>query len=430
MIRTLALAALLATTAAAADAPPAPGGDLYTLYKDLHRNAELSLQEVRTSAILAAEARKAGFEVTEKVGGTGVVAVLKNGPGPTVLIRTDMDGLPIKETTGLPFASIGTGTTLDGVASPAMHACGHDLHMTVWTGVARQLAATRAQWSGTVVMVGQPAEEVTRGARAMLADGLYSRFPRPDFALALHDDNRIPAGTLSVPGSAALSISNSVDIAVHGVSGHGAYPQTAKDPVALAARIVMGLQTIVARENDPFQPAVVTVGSIHGGSKHNIIPDEVKLQLTVRSYDKAQQARILNAIARVAKGEAIAAGMPDDKLPEVKWGEGTDPTINTPELAAKVAARFRQEFGADKVIDLNPSMASEDFNAFAGADPAHIQTVIFWLGGAPRDAFAKAQAGGPPVPSLHNSAWAPEAPLAIETGVKAMTAAATMLLKK
>ncbi len=429
MIRTLATALLLAGPAIAQDKPPVPGGDLVALYQDLHRHPELSLQEVRTSAILAAEARAAGFTVTEKVGGTGVVAVLANGPGPVVLVRTDMDGLPVQEATGLPFASAAMGRAADGGMTPVMHACGHDIHMTVWTGVARQLAATRSAWSGTVVMVAQPAEEVSKGATAMLGDGLYTRFPKPQFTLALHDDNRIPAGQLSVPGRAALSISNSVDIVVRGVSGHGAYPQTTKDPVALAARIVMGLQTIVARENDPFQPAVVTVGSIHGGTKHNIIPDEVRLQLTVRSYDTAQQARLLAAIARVARGEAIAAGMPEDRLPIVTGNEGTQPTLNSPELAARVTALFETKFGKDRVVALNPSMASEDFYAFGAADPA-IQTVIFWLGAAPRPAFAAAAAGGPPVPSLHNSGWAPEAPLAITTGVEAMTAAVTMLLPK
>ncbi|KPF73493.1 peptidase M20 [alpha proteobacterium AAP81b] len=429
ILRPLAIAALVAVPATAQPAPPAPGGDLVALYKDLHRNPELSLQEVRTSAILAGEARAAGFTVTEQVGGTGVVAVLKNGAGPTVLVRTDMDGLPVKEATGLAFASAAMGKASDGSATPVMHACGHDLHMTVWTGVARQLAATRATWSGTVVMIAQPAEEISKGAAAMLADGLYTRFPKPQFTLALHDDNRIPAGQVSVPARAALSISNSVDIVVRGVSGHGAYPQTTRDPVALAARIVMGLQTIVARENDPFKPAVVTVGSIHGGTKHNIIPDEVRLQLTVRSYDKAQQARLLAAIARVAKGEAIAAGMPDALLPIVTGNEGTQPTLNSPELAARVTTLFETRFGKDRVVTLDPSMASEDFYAFGAADPA-IQTVIFWLGAAPHDAFAAAAAGGAPVPSLHNSGWAPEAPLAITTGVEAMTAAVTMLLPK
>ncbi len=424
-----ALLAPLALVLVAAAPPPKPGGDLVALYQDLHRNPELSLQEVRTSAVMAGEARAAGFEVTEKIGGTGVVAVLKNGPGPVVLVRTDMDGLPVKEATGLAFASTATGRAPDGSAAPVMHACGHDVHMTVWTGVARRLAATRSTWSGTLVMVAQPAEEIGAGANAMLADGLYTRFPKPQFTLALHDDNRIPAGKLSVPAAAALSISSSVDVLVRGVSGHGAYPQTTKDPVALAARIVMGLQTIVARENDPFQPAVVTVGSIHGGAKHNIIPDEVRLQLTVRSYDKAQQARLLAAIARVARGEAIAAGMPDDLLPVVSGNEGTQPTINSAPLAARVTTLFETRFGKDRVVTLNPSMASEDFNAFGAADPA-IETVIFWLGAAPRPAFAAAAAGGPPVPSLHNSGWAPEAPLAIETGVEAMTAAVTMLLPK
>ncbi len=403
--------------------------DLVALYKDLHSHPELGLQEVRTAAILAAEARAAGFTVTEKVGQTGVVAVLVNGPGPTLLIRTDMDALPVPEATGLPYASTATGLAPDGKPTPVMHACGHDIHMSVWVGVARALAASRATWSGTVVMIGQPAEEGVGGAEIMLKDGLFTRFPHPDYALALHDDNRMPAGKVSVPPGPALAAGDMLDLVVHGVGGHGAYPATTKDPIMLSARIIMGLQPLISRENDPFHPAVITVGSIHGGTKHNIISDEVKMQLTVRSYDAAQQKRLIAGIDRVARGEAIAAAIPDNLMPVLTRAGGTAPTLNTPALAARVATLFRAKFGNDRVVDLDPSMASEDFNAYNLAD-TKIQTTIFWLGGAKQSDWDTAQAGGKPVPSLHNSGWAPDPGPTIATGVEAMTAAAQMVLAK
>ena len=429
----LAAVALLSVTTAAEAAetpkPPAPGGDLLTLYKDLHRHPELSTQEVRSAAIMAAEARAAGFTVTEKVGGTGVVAVMANGPGPVVLIRADMDGLPVLEKTGLDYASKAMGKAPDGSETAVMHACGHDIHMTTWVGTARAMAASKAKWSGTLVMIGQPAEEVSVGAKAMLKDGLFTRFPKPDFALALHDDSRIPAGTVSVPATRALSTASMVDLNIKGVGGHGAYPSTTKDPIVLAARIVSALQTLVSRENDPFQPAVVTVGSIHGGTKHNIIPDEVKMQLTIRSYDLAQQKRLLDGIARIARGEAMAAGLPDILMPVMTEVSTTLPTLNTPALAGRLQGLFEDKLGKARVIPLDPSMASEDFNAFGRADPT-IQTAIFWLGGVPKAAYDAAQKGGPAVPSLHNSGWAPDPEPTIATGVEAMTAAAMMLLPK
>ncbi|MBC7519516.1 MAG: amidohydrolase [Sandarakinorhabdus sp.] len=422
-------AAAAAAIAADTAAPPRPGGDLVLLYKDLHTHPELSLQEIRSAAIMAAEARAAGFTVTEKVGGTGVVAVLVNGPGPVVLIRADMDGLPVKEMTGLSYASTAMGKAADGSDTPVMHACGHDIHMAAWVGTARAMAASRAKWSGTLVMIAQPAEEAVGGARLMLADGLYTRFPRPQFALALHDDSRIPAGMVSVPATAALAAGAMVDMVIPGIGGHGAYPSTTRDPVMLAARIIMGLQPLISRENDPFQPGVITVGSIHGGTKHNIIPDMVKLQLTVRSYDQAQQKRLLDGIARVARGEAIAAGFPDDKMPQVKVRHGVSATRNTPVLAARVTETLTRTLGADRVITLDPSMASEDFSEYGLADPS-IQSVIFWLGGVKQSSWDAAKNGGSAIPSLHNSGWAPDPAPTIATGVEAMTAAATMLLAK
>jgi hippurate hydrolase len=428
MYRRIAPAVALALLVATAGAAAAPV-DLVSLYKDLHSHPELSLLEIRTAGILAAEARAAGFTVTEKVGGTGIVAVLVNGAGPTILIRTDMDGLPVAEATGLPYASTVTVAAADGTARPVMHACGHDMHMAAWVGVARAMATRRAEWSGTLVMIGQPAEEIGAGARAMLADGLFTRFPKPDFTLALHDDSRIPAGIVSVPANAALSVATSVDLKVRGIGGHGAYPATTKDPVVLAAQIVLALQTLVSRENDPFHPAVITVGSIHGGSKHNIIPDEVMLQITVRSYEPDQQRRLLAAIARVARGQTIAAGIPENLMPVMTSTSVAEPTRNTPALAARLTALFKAKLGPARVVDLDPSMASEDFSAFGRADPA-IQTAIFWVGGVAQPAWEAAQAGGPAIPSLHNSRWAVDPAPTIATGVEAMTAAALLLLAK
>jgi hippurate hydrolase len=413
------------TALAAAPLAAAPV-DLVTLYKDLHTHPELSFQEVRSAGILAAEARAAGFEVTEKVGRTGVVAVLKNGKGPTVLIRADMDGLPVPESTGLPYASTATGNYGSGPMTPVMHACGHDIHMSVWVGAARWLAENKAKWRGTVVMIGQPAEEGLGGARAMLADGLLTRFPKPDFSLALHDSAAIPAGTVSVPPYRALSISTSMDMVVRGVGGHGAYPATTKDPVVLAARIVTALQTLISRENDPFHPAVITVGSIHGGTKHNIIPDSVALQLTIRSYDAAQQQRLIDSIKRLATGEAIAAGIPDALTPVITATPIGVPTLNDTPLATRLATHFRQTLGPTRVIDLDPSMASEDFQLF-GLE-AKVPSVIYWLGGVGKAQWDAAQAGGPAIPSLHNSGWAPDPGPTIATGVESMAAAAVMLM--
>ena len=417
------LAGLVLAAAAPALAAPV---DLVTLYKDLHAHPELAFHELRSAGIMAAEARAAGFEVTEKVGRTGVVAVLKNGKGPTVLIRADMDALPVKEATGLPYASVALGQYDDGPMTPVMHACGHDIHMAVWIGTARWLAEHRNTWRGTVVMIGQPAEEASGGARAMLADNLLTRFPKPDFALALHDNSTLPAGQVSVPLFRALSISSSMDIVVKGVGGHGAYPSTTKDPVALAGRIITALQTIISRENDPFQPAVITVGSIHGGTKHNIIPDEVALQLTIRSYDSVQQQRLIDSIKRVVNGEAVAAGIPERLMPSFRGGTFGQPTLNDTPMATRLKAQFEAKLGKDRVVDLDPSMASEDFQYF-GLE-AKIPSVIYWLGGVGKAQWETANAGGPAIPSLHNSGWAPDPAPTIATGVESMTAAVEMLL--
>jgi hippurate hydrolase len=404
---------------------------LLETYRDLHANPELSFQEVRSAAILAAAARKAGFTVTEKVGKTGVVAVLKNGAGPTVLIRADMDGLPVVEQTGLPFASVKRGTSTAGVESGIMHACGHDTHMTAWIETARLMAARKAEWSGTLVMIGQPAEEVGLGALEMLNDGLYTRFPKPDYTLAFHDTPELPAGVVGAAKGWALANVDSVDMLVKGVGGHGAYPQTTRDPIVLASSIVMKLQTLVSRENNPLDPAVVTVGSFHAGFKHNIIPDQAKLELTVRSYSDETRKRLLDGIARIARGEAIASGLAEDQMPVVTVKEPhTRATWNTPEFADAAIADLKTQMGADQAVITPSVMGGEDFGELRRADEGHIKSVIFWVGGADPAKLAAAKAGGPAMPSLHSPFWAPVADKVIGSGAEALTLTALRLLAK
>lgn len=437
--RQLAGAALALAFATATPAPAqtlaadikADMPSLMAIYRDLHANPELSFMEVRSAGIMAAEARALGFEVTEKVGGTGVVAVMRNGPGPVVLIRADMDGLPVTEQTGLPGASKVRVTTKEGVETGVMHACGHDTHMTAWIGVARRMAASKANWSGTLVMIGQPAEERGAGARDMLADGLFKRFPKPDYALAFHDAAQFPAGTIGFTPGFALANVDSVDILVKGVGGHGAYPQTTKDPIVLASRIVTALQTLVAREITPGDAAVVTVGSFHAGAKHNIISDEARLQLTVRSYSDATRKHLLDGIARIARGEAIAAGMPDDRMPvvHIEDKEFTPSTFNTPDFTLEMAGLMRAHFGESRVVQVPPAMGGEDFGQFQRSDPA-IKSMIFWVGGVPAGEFSAAQRDGKALPSLHSPYWAPEADTVIATATEALTMMTQKLLAK
>ncbi|WP_423607004.1 amidohydrolase [Sphingomonas sp. MS122] len=404
---------------------------LMALYRDLHANPELSQHEVKTAAKMAAEARKAGYAVTEKVGGTGVVAVLKNGEGPTLLIRADMDALPVTEETGLPFASKVRGKTPEGVETGIMHACAHDTHMTAWVGTLRNLAAMKDRWKGTVVMVAQPAEESSVGALAMLKDGLYERFGKPSHAIAFHNSAALPAGTIGIRSGPTFASVDSVDILVKGVGGHGAYPATTKDPIVLGARIVSALQTLVSREVDPQEAAVVTVGSFQGGTRHNIIPEQALMLLTVRAYTPEVRRQLLDGITRIARGEAIAAGIPEDQLPVVKVREPfTPPTVSTEAFAGELKALFTARFGADRVRDIPPTMAGEDFGRFHIADPS-IQSVIYWVGGVPQDKWDAAQAaGGRGLPSLHSSKWAPDAEKVIGTAAEAMTAAALDVLKR
>jgi hippurate hydrolase len=429
------LACVLAAPLQAQDIRKAVDIDLPSLmeiYRDLHANPELSFQEFRTSSKLAAEAKRLGFTVTEKVGQTGVVAVMKNGPGPVVMIRADMDGLPVIEQTGLPYASKVKGVSKSGLETGVMHACGHDTHMSAWVGTARQLVANKDKWSGTLVMILQPAEEIGSGARAMLADGLYTRFPKPKYVIGFHDAAQFPAGAIGYSSGFALANVDSVDIKVKGVGGHGAYPHTTKDPIVLASRIVGSLQTLVSREVDPQDAAVVTVGSIHGGAKHNIISDEVTMLLTVRSYSDETRKLLLDGIKRIAKGEAMAAGMPEDKMPEVKIAEDefTPATYNTPALTARMAALFKERFGEKRVISTPPVMGGEDFSEFYRADKANIESLIFWVGGVPQAQYDEAMKNGKPLPSLHSPFWAPDAEKVIATATEAMTAAAIDLMKK
>ncbi len=403
--------------------------ELMELYRDLHANPELSFQEFRTAAKLAERAKSLGFEVTEGVGQTGVVAVMRNGEGPTVLVRADMDALPVVEQTGLPYASKQTGVPASGVETGIMHACGHDTHMTGWVGAAQLLVARKDQWRGTLVMILQPAEEISGGAKAMLKDGLFTRFPKPDFALAFHDAAQFPAGMIGYSPGYALANVDAVDIVVPGIGGHGAYPHTTKDPIVIASAIVMRLQTLVSRESNPLDPAVVTVGSFHAGAKHNIISDEARLQLTVRSYGEKSRKLLLDGIKRIAKAEAQAAGMSDDKLPTVTLAEDPTPSAyNTAELTKRASAVFRNRFGENRVMEVPPVMGGEDFGRFYLADPEHLQSLIFWVGGETPERIAKAEAGEISLPSLHSPFWAPDAEKVIATGAEALASAVLDLM--
>ncbi|MCJ2187356.1 amidohydrolase [Novosphingobium beihaiensis] len=430
----LAALAVLPATAEADTVQDAIASDMPGLmetYRDLHSHPELSFQELRSAAIMAKAAREAGFTVTEKVGKTGIVAVLENGPGPTVLIRADMDALPVTEQTGLPFASKQRGVSTAGVESGIMHACGHDTHMTAWIETARLMAARKADWSGTLVMVGQPAEEMGLGALAMLKDGLYTRFPKPDYTLAFHDTPELPSGVVGAAKGWALANVDSVDILVKGVGGHGAYPHMTKDPIVLASAIVMKLQTLASREIDPQDPVVVTVGSFHAGTKHNIISDHAKLELTVRSYSDATRAKLLSGIKRIAKGEAIASGLPEDLMPEVTVKEPyTRSTYNSPEFTQEAIAYLQQKMGKDRAVITPSVMGGEDFGEFRRADADHIKSIIFWVGGSPAEKIAAARAGGAPLPSLHSPFWAPEADKVIAGGSQALTLTAMRLMAK
>jgi hippurate hydrolase len=369
---------------------------LDSLYIDLHKNPELSFHEEKTAAKLASRLRNLGFEVTEGVGGYGVVGVLKNGKGPTLLVRTDMDALPIKEQTGVSYASTTTAKNDAGETVSVMHACGHDIHMASWVGAATLLARARDQWHGTLVFVGQPAEEVVQGAERMIKDGLLTRFPKPDFVLGLHDTNLLPAGQIGVTSGPALAASNAVDITFYGKGGHGASPHRTIDPLLIAARTVVTLQTIVSREVNPFDPAVVTVGTFHAGTKRNIIADEAKIELTVRSFKPEVQKQLLAAIERIAKAEASAARAPRDPAVKIDAREGTGVVLNDPALAARLTAALRRGLGDASVVPADPTTGSEDFGVYGRV--AGVPSILLWIGAVESGEFARAKEAGTMVP--------------------------------
>ena len=431
------LAALAATTLAS----PAAANDplkravkadydsyLSPLYVHFHRNPELSYLETETAKRMAAELKKAGAQVTMGVGGTGVVGVMRNGAGPTLLLRADMDGLPVKEASGLAYASVATQKGTDGQLYPVMHACGHDTHITALVGAARRLAAMKDQWRGTVLFVVQPAEERIGGARLMMADGLYTRFPKPDYALAFHVDADTPTGRMIVTPGLLFSSADTVDITIHGVGAHGASPHRGKDPIVMGAELVMALQTLVSRELAPLSPGVVTVGAFNSGLKHNIISDRAHLQLTVRSNDRAVRDQLIAGIRRIAAGVGRMNGMPEDRLPTVVVSdEQAPPTINDAGLAARIGTAFRRDFGDVILPYVQTDMGAEDFPAFVEPGSG-VKGLYFMVGGTPQAAFDAAKAGGPPVPSHHSPLFKIDPEPAITLGTAAMVTAALELL--
>ena len=423
-MRALLLAATLVGTPAFADDMRASiqsdyEANLEDLFVHFHKNPELSFKESQTAARLGEELEALGFDVTLGVGRTGVVAVMENGAGPTVMVRADMDGLPVKEDSGLPYQSTAMQADLKGEMQPVMHACGHDVHVTSLVGTARQLAERRDDWSGTLVMIGQPAEELISGAREMMEDGLYTRFPKPDYALAFHVAAQLPTGRIGLPDGAAYSSSDSVDIVVKGVGAHGASPHKGIDPVLLASNIVVGLQSIVSRSLVPQEPGVVTVGAIHGGTKHNIIPNRVELQLTMRSDSPETRQVIMDGIERVARGEAIAMGVPEELMPDVVFSptQTTPPTVNDKATAQRLQALFKSEFG-DDILWTEPrqGMGAEDFAYFITPETG-VKGVYFAVGGTDPSEVEDA-------PSHHSPFFKVEPEESIVLGTHAMTVAA------
>ena len=412
---------------------------LLTIYKDLHSHPELSTKEERSAGIVAKELRATGCDVTENFGKYdnsgwkcyGVVGVMKNGAGPTVLVRTDLDALPVHEETGLPYASTVTTKTDEGKEFPVMHACGHDAHMAMFIGVARALAKLKDQWKGTIIFVGQPSEEFGSGARALLNAGLYQKFGKPDFALGFHDKADLQTGHIGVTEGYTYASVDSVDVTVRGVGGHGAYPHKTKDPVVLAAEMINMWQTIASRENNPLDPIVVTVGSIHGGTKHNIIPDEVKMQLTVRTYKAETRERVLAAIDRIAKGCAMAAGIPADLAPivTVKKDQFTPATYNNPDLTKRLVLAWKKSLGDDNVEIVDATMGGEDFSEYSLPDHS-IPSVDFHVGAVDPGKIAEYKKAGKELPSLHSSKFAPVPEPTIRTGIIGMVSAVLELMKK
>lgn len=411
---------------------------LLSIYKDVHSHPELSGHEERTAALVAKELRAAGCEVTENVGKYdnsklkcyGVVGIMKNGGGPTVLVRTDMDALPVHEETGLPYASTVTTKNDEGRDVSVMHACGHDAHVAAFIGTARVLQRLKADWNGTIIFVGQPSEEAIGGAKAMLKGGLYNRFAKPDFALGFHDKADLPIGHIGVTPGYTYANVDSVDVTVRGIGGHGAYPHKTKDPIVLAAEMINAWQTIVSRENNPLDPIVVTVGSIHGGTKHNIIPDEVKMQLTVRTYKSEVRDRVLKAIDDIAKGIAIAGGVPADRAPivTVEKDQLTPATYNNPDLTKRLVAVWKKTLGDGNVDIVDPTMGGEDFSEYSLPDHS-IPAVDFHIGAVEPEKIAQFKTEGKELPTLHSSKFAPVPEPTIKVGIVGMASAVLDLMK-
>jgi amidohydrolase len=412
---------------------------LLGIYKDIHSHPELSGYEERTAALVAKELRAAGCQVTEHLGkyensklkAYGVVGVMKNGDGPTVLVRTDIDALPVEEETGLPYASKVVAKNDEGKGVHVMHACGHDTHVATFIGTARALGKLKDQWHGTIVFVAQPAEEIGTGARALLKDGLYDRFGKPNFALSFHDKADIQAGHIGVTEGYTSANVDSVDVTVRGVGGHAGYPHKIKDPIVLAAEIINAWQTIVSRENNPLDPIVLTVGSIHGGTKHNVIPDEVKMQLTVRTYKSKVRERVLADIERIAKGCAAAAGIPPELAPIVSVPKDlvAVATYNNPDLTKRLVAVWKKSLGDENVEMVDPTMGGDDFSEYSLPDHS-IPAVYFHFGAVDPAKIAEYKQGGKELPTLHSSKFAPVPEPTIRTGIVAMTAAVLELMKK
>ena len=408
---------------------PVKSEDILSLYKYLHANPELSWQEDKTANLLSGMLEGYGFDVSRGIGKKGVVAIYENGEGPTLMIRADMDALPVEEKTNLPYASKIKSINRFGVEVPVMHACGHDIHMAVLIGSANELVLRKKEWSGTLIMILQPAEEVGQGSLAMLNDGLFERFPRPDFNLALHVGSNGPAGSVGYHLGYAMANVDSVDIIIKGVGGHGAYPHTTVDPIVLSSQIVLALQTIVSRKINPLEPAVVTVGSIHGGFKHNIIPDEVRLQLTLRSYSDEVRNKTITNINRIVRGQALAAGVADDKMPIVLLKDEHTPALyNDPDYSNRVLNFIRAEIGSENVHEVPAVMGGEDFGRYGKQDP-RIPSFLFWLGGTSKEDWIKYKKGEITLASIHSPFFAPIPGPTLSTGVKAMTSSAIGLLQ-
>lgn len=391
--------------------------DLEALYRDLHEHPELAFHEKRTAEILAKRVRALGFEVTTGVSGTGVVAIMRNGSGPVVMLRTELDALPVEEKTGLPFASKARGVLPDGTQVPVAHACGHDLHMTGWYGAAEIMSRRRNSWHGTLMLVGQPAEETNRGAAAMLADGLFTRFPKPDYAISMHDEPSLPSGIVGFHAGFFRASLDSVNVTIFGRGGHGAKPQMTVDPIVIAARAILGIQTIVSRETDPLSPAVVTIGAIHGGTVSNIIPDEVRMLMTVRSYDKKVREKILASIKRQLDSEAAAADAPSP--PSIKVEPGAEAVYNDPALTARLVAALHRDLGPDSAIEMAAKMTSEDFSAYGRTG---VRAVLLHIGAVNPAALAS----GARLPDLHSPLWYPE----LEPTLRSLVAAEVVMLSE